>query len=165
MENRYKSVSFSGHRKERIIGGDSENILRIRTALIISVTELYRQGYTVFYSGMANGFDLLAAEVVQTLRNYYKDIRLIAVVPFIGQSKYYDAKDKALYDSLLEGSDEVITLSSRYYRGCFLRRNDYMIQRSRKIIAFWDGNPKGGAYYTARKAAKNNIEFINLYNK
>lgn len=165
MENRYKSVSFSGHRKERILKGCSEKMLHIRTALIISVTELYRQGYTVFYSGMANGFDLLAAEVVQTLRNYYKDIRLIAVVPFIGQSKYYDAKDKALYDSLLESSDEVITLSSRYYRGCFLRRNDYMIQRSRKIIAFWDGNPKGGTYYTARKSAKNNIEFINLYNK
>lgn len=161
----YKSVSFSGHRKERILKGGSENMLHIRTALIIHVTELYKQGYTVFYSGMANGFDLLAAEVVQTLRNYYKDIQFIAVVPFVGQSKYYDTEDKALYDSLLKGSDKMITLSNRYYRGCFLRRNDYMIQRSRKIVAFGDGNPKGGTYYTARKAAENNIKFINLYNK
>ena len=112
---------------------------------------------------MANGFDLVSAQVILMLKRWYSDIHLIAVVPFKSQSVRYDGTDKTLYDEILKQADEVKVLSENYYKGCFLRRNDYMIERSDKIILFWDGEQKGGTYYTAMQAQRKNIEYINLY--
>lgn len=46
------------------------------------VTELYGKGYKAYYTGMANGFDMIAAEAVLQVREEYGDIVLIAAVPF-----------------------------------------------------------------------------------
>lgn len=161
---RQLAVSFSGHRKERIIKGRDIHITeQIRLDAIENITILYTQGYKTFYNGMANGFDLITAEAVLTARRYFKDIRLVAVIPFKGQAERYDAEDKATYEKVLKTADEVVVISERYFKGCFLRRNDYMIRHSDKIVAYWDGEQKGGTFYTAKQAEKMNIEFINLY--
>lgn len=158
------AVSFSGHRKERIIRMGNPYIdAQIRYGIIMNVIRLYEQGYKVYYNGMANGFDLVSAQVILMLKRWYSDIHLIAVVPFKSQSVRYDGTDKTLYDEILKQADEVKVLSENYYKGCFLRRNNYMIERSDKIILFWDGEQKGGTYYTAMQAQRKNIEYINLY--
>lgn len=158
------AVSFSGHRKERINRIDNPYIhTQIRYGVMMNVIRLYEQGYKVYYNGMANGFDLVSAQVILMLKRWYSDIRLIAVVPFKNQSLRYDGTDKTLYDEILKQADDVKVLSDRYYKGCFLHRNDYMIGHSDKIILFWDGEQKGGTYYTAMQADKKNIEYINLY--
>ena len=46
------------------------------------VTELYGQGYKEYYTGMASGFDMTAAEAVLQVRERYEGIKLIAAVPF-----------------------------------------------------------------------------------
>lgn len=158
---RQLAVSFSGHRKERII--KANDIHQIRLDIIAYVTLLSAQGYKVFYNGMATGFDLISAEAVLKVKRYFKDIKLIAVIPFRGQAERYDMTDRAVYGEILKKADEVILISDNYFKGCFFRRNDYMIKRSDKIIAYWDGEPKGGTYYTAKQAEKLNIEFINLF--
>lgn len=158
------AVSFSGHRKERITKGRGIHIIdQIRLDVIANVTLLYAQGYKTFYNGMANGFDLITAEAVLRVKQCFKDIRLVAVIPFREQAERYDAADKATYRKVLRMADEVVVVSERYFKGCFFRRNDYMIRRSDKIVAYWDGEHKGGTYYTAKQAEKLNIEFINLY--
>lgn len=105
----------------------------------------------------------MAAEAVLTVKRYFKDIKLIAVISFRKQAERYDEADKAIYRDFLKKADEVVLISDNYFKGCFFRRNDYMIKRSDKIIAYWDGELKGGTYYTARQAEQLNIEFINLY--
>ena len=86
METRNnQTVAFTGHRKERILqgsGNDSRILAQIREAVTGVVTELYGQGYKEYYTGMASGFDMTAAEAVLQVRERYKGIKLIAAVPF-----------------------------------------------------------------------------------
>ena len=59
------AVAFTGHRKERILQGNGNNLLtlaQIKDAVVEMVTELYGKGYKAYYTGMANGFDMIAAE-------------------------------------------------------------------------------------------------------
>ena len=79
------AVAFTGHRKERILQGNGNNLLtlaQIKDAVVEMVTELYGKGYKAYYTGMANGFDMIAAEAVLQVREEYGDIVLIAAVPF-----------------------------------------------------------------------------------
>ncbi len=55
-------------------------------------------------------------------------------------------------------------MSERYYNGCLLRRNDYMVNRSSRLIAYFDGNPKGGTFYTIREAKRQGLDIVNLHN-
>lgn len=71
-----KSVAFTGHRSERIF---QVRMLYLYLDIVSQVKRLYSLGYRYFLSGMAEGFDLLAAQAVADLKMKYTDIRLIAV--------------------------------------------------------------------------------------
>ena len=164
--NNIHAVAFTGHRKERILQevGNSPYILgRIQLDIIVQVKELYGQGYRTFYCGMAEGFDMLAAAAVIACRKKFRDIRLVAVVPFRNQSARYDEKDKEQYNILLAEADEVVILSEYYYRGCFHRRNDYLISNSDVVVAYHDGIFTGGTFYTIKKAQQAGKTIINLF--
>lgn len=107
METRNnQTVAFTGHRKERIlqgVGNDPRILAQIREAVAGMVTELYGQGYKEYYTGMANGFDMAAAEAVLQVKEEYGDIMLVAAVPFRKQPLWFDAEDQLLYTCLLEG--------------------------------------------------------------
>lgn len=90
-------------------------------------------------------------------------LQVIAVVPYRGQAERWNDAMKARYDTILHNSDDVIILSEHYYHGCLLRRNDYMIFHSSSLIAWYDGKPKGGTFYTYRKAIANGLKVLNLY--
>lgn len=120
---------------------------------------------TRFYCGMALGFDLMAAEVVLSLKEQFPDIRLIAVVPFSGQSDRWDSSEQERYYRILAKTDMVVVLSGNYFRGCLLRRNDYMLSHSCGVIAYYDGKPQGGTFYTVRKAERMKMEVVNIYGK
>lgn len=116
-----------------------------------------------FYCGCAMGFDMLAAEVALALQSELSGLQVIAVVPYRGQSERWNDAMKARYDTILCNSDDVIILSEHYYHGCLLRRNDYMVFHSSSLIAWYDGKPKGGTFYTYRKATANGLKVLNLY--
>ena len=84
METRNnQTVAFTGHRKERILqgsGNDSRILAQIREAVTGVVTELYGQGYKEYYTGMANGFDMAAAEAVLQVKEEYGDIMLLSLI-------------------------------------------------------------------------------------
>ena len=129
------------------------------------VTELYRQGHKVYYTGMANGFDMAAAEAVLQVRDEYGDIMLVAAVPFRKQPLWFDAEDRLLYASLLERVDRVVMVSENYHKGCYLRRDEYMVRKADVIVAYWDLVPKGGTFYTVSKALESGKPVINLYER
>ena len=110
------------------------------------------------------GFDLLAAEAARSLQCELKDLQVIAVVPFRGQSDRWSKEEQAKYDAILRIVDDVVVLSEQYYNGCLLRRNDYMVNRSSRLIAYFDGNPKGGTFYTVREAKRQGLDIVNLHN-
>lgn len=156
---RVKSVAFTGHRQERIT--TDRNTLS--TELYRTISELYQQGYTTYLTGMAQGFDLLAAEAVWQFRNdTHADIRLIAVIPFRTQFGRFSPEDKHRYIRITSVA-ECIILSDDYYRGCFHRRNDYLIDNAAVVVAYYDQTPSGGTHYTVQQAIHRGMNIINLH--
>lgn len=116
MIDNTKSVAFTGHRTNRI---GQIGILHV----VAEIRRLYFLGYRDYYTGMAEGFDLLAGQAVALLKKVHPDIRLIAVIPFRQQSSRYTESTRTLYNRLLQSADKVVVLSETYYNGCFHRRN------------------------------------------
>ncbi len=113
---------------------------------------------------MAMGFDMLAAEAALSLQIELPDLWVIAVIPYRNQTERWSEAMKIKYDTILHVVDDVVILNEHYYKGCLLHRNDYMVNHSSYLIAWYDGKPKGGTYYTCRKARANGLKVTNLYN-
>ena len=158
LEN-LKSVCFSGH---RIVPFAKQN--EIMRLLRNEITKSYHEGYRCFYCGMAVGFDLLAAKATLSLKTELPQIRIIAVLPCREQNEKWNEKNKVEYETILKKVDDVIIVSDHYHQRCFLQRNDYMVQRSSRLITLYDGKFKGGTFYTLNKAIKNGLYVINIYN-
>ena len=152
------TAAFTGHRCIRC--NDRQ---RLRTELERTITTCYDSGIRHFLCGMALGFDMLAAETLLAVKAEYPDIRLTAVIPFRGQPCKFNPADKGRYQSILGKADNVVCLSETYFDGCFLRRNDYMLKRASRIIAYYNGEPKGGTFYTCRRAERMGLKITNLY--
>lgn len=63
----------------------------------------------------------------------------------------------------MKTADETVILREDYRKGCFHHRNDYLIDNSEIVLAYWDKQPYGGTYYTVGKARMVNRIIINLY--
>jgi len=109
-----KICIFTGHRELPASTGP------LYDALLRHITALYDDGCTDFVSGGAMGFDLLAAEAVLALRPLYPDMRLVMILPCLGQERAYSAADKERYRALLDQADMVRYTAHQYYRGCML---------------------------------------------
>lgn len=153
-----KTAAFTGHRFIRY-----KDRQQLKTNLERAITGCYHSGIRHFLCGMAAGFDMLAAETLLAMKADYSDIRLTAVIPFRGQSCKFNPADKERYRSILGKADDMVCLSETYFDGCFLRRNDYMLERASHIITYYNGEPKGGTFYTFRRAKRMNLEITNLY--
>ncbi len=153
-----QSVAFSGHRSVPETRKE-----KLKKNLRGKVRVLYAMGIRNFFCGMALGFDMLAAEVVLSLKSDLPNLKLVAVVPFKEQSARWNYSEQARYQSILARCDDVVILSEVYYNGCLLRRNDYMLVHSCGLIAFFDGKPQGGTFYTCRKAKSLGMDIINLF--
>lgn len=78
-----KVAAFTGHRKQRLMqeNKDYRNFSgQIRGKVITMIKNLYEEGFREFYSGMAEGFDMIAAEAVLQLKEQYEDMTLAAAI-------------------------------------------------------------------------------------
>lgn len=158
-----RACCFTGHRPEKCdfaYNGASAPYVLLSDELESSLKRAIDEGFTVFYSGGARGFDLLAAEKLIELKKEYR-LKLIMAIPFRGQENAYSAEWKARYRRVLSGADEIIYLSSEYHRGCYENRNRYMVDQSERVIAHYDGSA-GGTRNTVNYAKKQGKEVINL---
>ena len=158
--DRKYSVAFTGHRAMTYAAGDSAGALRGR--LDATLQELYARGARTLYSGMAEGFDLLAARAVLDLQRQHSDVQLVAAVPFRGHGRSFSAVVQRDYEQILHSANRVEVLAEEYSRECFLHRDDYMVERSAAVVAWFDGRA-GGTAYTVARARSLGCEVINLY--
>ena len=156
--NQVMAVALTGH---RFIPYDK--VPSLRQALRTVILEHYNRGIRIFYCGMAMGFDLLAAETALSMKEVYSDITLVAAVPYCGQCEKFTPYNKERYRNALTKADEVVILNESYVDGCFLQRNDYMLSCSGHLIAYFDGVPKGGTYYTFKRAKQRGMPVVNLF--
>lgn len=133
-------------------------------ALDAAVARLAGSGYVNFLCGMALGFDMAAAEAVLRLRQTAAGdgIRLVAVVPFAGQPQRYPRPERQRYERIVAAADEIVCLADGYSPECYARRNDFLVDSSSVLVAWYDGRPHGGTHYTIARARRRRLRIINL---
>ena len=152
------TAAFTGHRWY-----DSSRKHSVRKKIEECVREAYRNGITNFISGMAIGFDLLAAELVLSLRHECPAITLTAVLPFREQASRFNELNKCRYYKCLSQADDIVILSNDYTAKCYLERDRFMVEHSSLLIACYDGRNRGGTFWTVNFAARTGKNVINIY--
>ena len=153
---------FTGHRPEKLPWGTQEEDSRcaaLKRWLDRVVLEAYQDGYRHFLSGMARGSDLYFCEAVLSLRRLYPDVRLEAAVPCRTQADNWPAEERERYRGLLGQCDLTTLIQEHYTAGCMMRRNRYMVERSSRMIAVYDGLP-GGTRSTLAYALRQGLTLI-----
>ena len=149
-----RSVAFSGHRTYR---GEADEELRG------VVARLYDEGYRRFLCGMAWGFDLAAGEAVAELKRAHSDVELIAALPYRNFSKLFHAEDAEQYRRVADAADDIVVVSKSEGKVAYRMRNDYLVENSSVLVAWFDGQPRGGTAYTVRRARRKGVRTENLY--
>lgn len=155
----HKSICFSGHRIEKL----KCPIETIQDKLTAAIDKAISDGFTMFYHGCCTGVDLIAAELVlqrklQTFKEKIQPISLIGVVPHEEQAVGWSEEWRNKYYEVLAKCDDVITLNTKYKSGCYYERNRYMVDRSHRLIAVYDGKSSGGTKQTIAYAQAKGIE-------
>ncbi len=165
MINIENSCCFTGYRPDKFDFKFDKNdplYIQFTSRLISAITTKITEGCTTFYTGMAKGFDIEAAEYIELIKRRNKVVKLIAVVPYAGQENGWEEHWKNRYSELLSHCDEVVVLNDKYEKWSFQQRNRYMVDRSRYVITYYDGK-SGGTANTLDYAAKNGREIMNIF--
>lgn len=156
---------FTGPRPPRLpMNGNefSADIASLKVNIRSAVIDAYTEGFRFFMSGMAEGFDLFAAEIVLELKNKLSGIALVAVLPYSGAPKSHSSAINKRMAAVLEKADTVISLSEKHVPGCEHLRNKYMVDNSTRIIGYYNGI-SGGTAHCWNYASEKNLELVNLY--
>jgi uncharacterized phage-like protein YoqJ len=159
-----KTCCFSGHRPNKLPWGYNEtsnDCVDMIVKLGVEIEQMRKKGVTTFLTGMAMGTDMIAAELVLDLKYAYpeEEIRLIAVVPYSGQSERWSRNYQIRYETILEQADEQIVLSPFYTKSCMHQRNRYMVDHSAHLIAVYGGE-NGGTKNTVEYAKRKGLDIV-----
>lgn len=148
------SVCFSGHRPDKLPWGEDERDERCRlfkSRIEREIIRAYEMGYRYFLSGMAEGFDLYAAETVLALSRKYKEIKLIAVFP-------YGEGDSPKKKKLAGRAYARVSIEPEYRPSCYMERNRFLVKHSTRAIVGFAGENASGTGATLRMAIREGLD-------
>lgn len=149
---------FTGHRPEKMPALRDEqhpDVVKLKMVLQADMMAKASAGCRTFISGCGKGVDIICGELVLALKERkLVDARLVCVLPFRGFEKRLGEPWTQRCEMLMRAADEVIVLGENYARGCFHRRNRYMVDHAEHVIAVYDGSETGGTAYTVQYAAR-----------
>ena len=153
-----KTCCVTGHRPSGFpwIYGKENQSQATYKKILCEIIDWYisENDVTDFISGMALGADMDFAATVLLLREKYPYIRLHCAIPCRDQTRLWKEPYISLYNNLLRQADSSVVLSESYTRTCMLERNRYMVDKSDYVFAIWNGERKGGTWYTMEYAKK-----------
>lgn len=150
-----KTCCVTGHR-DLPAGAEAEIRLELRREVLVAIED----GFTHFISGFASGADLMFAEIVVELKDRYP-ITLEAAIPHPGRMKTPDVT----FQRLIGCCDMVKVCSERYFKGCYMVRNRYMVDASQRVIAVYDGRETGGTAAAVRYALNKGLQICMIDTK
>lgn len=143
MRKVHKTCCVTGHRD--IPASSREYVCReLGKQMDLAIED----SFTDFISGFAEGVDLMFAQIVVDRIKAGAGIFLEAAIPYAGR---LNTKDP-LFQSLLAYCCRVHVTSQEYQKDCFLQRDLYMVEKSLRVIAVYDGRKRGGTFYTMNRA-------------
>lgn len=144
---------FTGHRPEKLSVPEAE----VKAWLEKQIDQAIADGFVTFITGCAMGVDIWAGQIVLDRKVVNADIHLIAAVPWPGFARRWNEEWKNQYDDLIRRSDLVVNVCEHYHKGVFQQRNEWMVDRSNRVIAFYNGSA-GGTRNTIEYAQRKGIE-------
>lgn len=140
-------VAVTGHRPNKLGGyGPSKVQDRVRGQLRMAFEKLRA---TQVISGMALGVDQWAAEEALDLW-----IPVLAAVPFEGQQRLWPLDAQRRYRGLLSQASEIVHVCDPGYAVWKMqKRNEWMVDHCRLLVAVWDGT-RGGTANCVRYAER-----------
>lgn len=105
-----KTACFTGHRPHKLGGYGEDNPTQsyVKEQLRTAIISLLHRGYDTFISGMAQGTDLWAAQVVLELKTLDPNIKLVAAMPFEGFASAWSLGAQELLNTVLSKADDVL---------------------------------------------------------
>ena len=157
---RESTCCFTGHRPDKLPWRDDEKDPRcvaLKERLTAAVEEAYDKGMRHFICGMARGADFYFCEAALALRDRRSGVTVEAALPCEEQATRWKERDRNRYFRLVAQCDYETMVQHHYDKGCMLRRDRYMVDRSAMIIAVY-GGVLGGTMYTLSYAMKKGLE-------
>ena len=105
------------------------------------------------------GTDIWAGQIVLRKKESNPDIHLIAATPWPGFARRWNEEWQNQYNDLLRQADITVSVCDHYHKGVFQQRNVWMVDRSNRVIAYYNGTP-GGTKNTIDYAEKKGIEVV-----
>lgn len=144
-----RTCCVTGHREI-----PASEVVFVKQALRQEIALAIDEGFTHFLSGFAEGADLIFAEIVAEFCAEGAALCLEAAIPYRDRLRRLE---KTHWD-LLERCGKITVVSEDYAKNVFARRNQYMVERSERVIAVYDGRKTGGTAATIRMAEKKGAE-------
>lgn len=150
MAEVFERIMVTGHRPQKL-GTDAEGRKRqlwVRErldALVVQLSEDFPGWHAM--TGMALGVDTWWA-----LACLERGVPYAAAIPFPNQARLWRHEDAMLYEHLLQNADETHLLSHaeplnrRDAADMLLDRNAFMVGRSDRAVAVWNGSSGGTSH-------------------
>lgn len=157
------ACAFTGHRPQKLPWRRDEaapGCVALKEALAAQIAALVEDGYTEFLTGMAEGVDMWAAQIVLSLRVTNPKLRLHCILPCAEQSERWSAASREQYRTILEQADSIIFVNRVDNKNCMLERDRFLVSYASLVLAVYNGERRGGTAATVRYARKLGRELI-----
>ena len=151
-----KTCCVTGHRDI-----PADQIAYVKQALRHEIELAIADGYTHFLSGFAEGADLFFAEIAAEFCEKNEALTLEGAIPYGGRLRRLENEKET--KRLLDACGKISLISKAYAPDVFHKRNQYMINCSRRAIAVYDGRERGGTAATIRMARRKGIELREIH--
>ena len=155
--------AFTGHRPQNLPWQFNEadtNCLKLKQILNQQISQLAKNGFTDFLSGMALGSDTWAAEAVLNLRKKKPALKLHCILPCKTQAEKWPVSEQERYQKILAQADSIFFTSRNYHPNCMLERNRFMVEKARLLLAVYNGQPHSGTAAAVRHAQRLGCDII-----
>lgn len=159
----YKTCAFTGHRPQNLPWQFNEadtNCLKLKQILNQQISQLAKNGFTDFLSGMALGSDTWAAEAVLNLRKKKPALKLHCILPCKTQAEKWPVSEQERYQKILAQADSIFFTSRNYHPNCMLERNRFMVEKAHLLLAVYNGQPHSGTAAAVRHAQRLGCDII-----
>lgn len=140
-----KICCVTGHRNI-----PADQIDYVKASLRREIEKAVEDGFTGFMSGFADGVDQYFAEIVIGLQKDNPDLHLFAAIPIRQRLTSLQKKQKT--KEMLDRCTDIAVIREDYHPSVYSHRNRYMVEKSDRVIAVYDGREKGGTVGTIRFA-------------
>lgn len=137
--------------------------MELQQKLYTLLHQLYEGGYRYFYSGLYEGFDLIAAEMVVMLkmRGGHDEAKLICCVTTEGQAQDYAPENRAQFLDLLSEADELTIIGQQFSSSKLVVEDEFI--NACDLILCWDDGEDSDFSFSLGKATETGAQIMNLF--